>query len=539
MTLLHEVIERMGIRGIGDFLGNDLVDLLTALDHENANTENLSKLVINRFGAYELLVKNKESRKNVFQTLSKVEAKELCNSLVLEIDDEPWQPLMAMSSVSNHHEKKILAFFGHPDSTPPAESPVGPSSSEVVPNYPLFNHQIAASKELWDYLIEIPYPRAVLHMPTGSGKTRTAMNIICKFIRDNDDGVVVWLANGLELCSQAADEFEKAWGFLGNRPVKVHRRYGRYKGSFEEISDGLLVTSYGTLHSKVTSETDAVVALSGNTKLVLVDEAHQAIAPTYKEAIQLLSCNSSTAIFGLTATPGRDTVDTEKDVQLAEFFRYKKVNLHIPGYDSPVKYLQDEGYLAQVDYSHVQWDPNNFELSPEEEQNLQNGFDLTNAQLKRMGKDVQRNLLIFERLMKEIDNGRKIIFFACSVEHSELISGILAAHGIESASITQNTPPAVRDAAIDDFALAGSKTQVLCNYGILATGFDAPSADCAFISRSSNSVLLYNQMVGRVARGPKTKPPGTERCLVITVKDKIRGFNSIQEGFEHWEEIWD
>ncbi len=58
--------------------------------------------------------------------------------------------------------------------------------------------------------------RVLLHMPTGSGKTRTAMSISCDFIRNNIerrlDGLVVWFADTEELCEQAYDEFKRLGG---------------------------------------------------------------------------------------------------------------------------------------------------------------------------------------------------------------------------------------------------------------------------------------------------------------------------------------
>jgi superfamily II DNA or RNA helicase len=78
--------------------------------------------------------------------------------------------------------------------------------------------------------------------------------------------------------------------------------------------------------------------------------------------------------------------------------------------------------------------------------------------------------------------------------------------------------------------------QILTNFGVLTTGFDAPIADVAVIARPTRSVVLYTQMVGRVARGPKQG--GGEWCKVITIVDKIPGFRSLAEGFGHWEDIW-
>ena len=58
-------------------------------------------------------------------------------------------------------------------------------------------------------------------MPTGSGKTRTAINVMCSLLRQTTkDFVIVWLANKEELCDQAFEEFFKAWQILGIKQLK-------------------------------------------------------------------------------------------------------------------------------------------------------------------------------------------------------------------------------------------------------------------------------------------------------------------------------
>ena len=106
-------------------------------------------------------------------------------------------------------------------------------------NYALFAHQRTAAREISDALAEHPR-RVILHMPTGAGKTRTAMNVIADHLRSYEPTLVIWLANTEELCEQSAAEFEKAWSYLGNREVGVYRFWGNYeltllkKGHFAE-----------------------------------------------------------------------------------------------------------------------------------------------------------------------------------------------------------------------------------------------------------------------------------------------------------------
>ena len=47
-----------------------------------------------------------------------------------------------------------------------------------------------------------------------------------------------------------------------------------------------------------------------------------------------------------------------------------------------------------------------------------------------------------------------------------------------------------------------NKISILCNFGVLSTGFDAPKIDVVFISRPTMSIVLYSQMIGRGLREP-------------------------------------
>jgi len=61
--------------------------------------------------------------------------------------------------------------------------------------------------------------------------------------------------------------------------------------------------------------------------------------------------------------------------------------------------------------------------------------------------------------------------------------------------------------------------KILVNYGVLTTGFDAPSIEAVIIARPTTSVVLYSQMLGRGLRG--TKMGGTKDCTIIDVNDNI------------------
>ena len=79
--------------------------------------------------------------------------------------------------------------------------------------------------------------------------------------------------------------------------------------------------------------------------------------------------------------------------------------------------------------------------------------------------------------------------------------------------------------------------KILCNFGILTTGFDAPKTSAALIARPTMSLVLYSQMVGRALRGRLAG--GNNTAEIVTVIDEgIEQFNSIESAFSNWEDVW-
>lgn len=140
--------------------------------------------------------------------------------------------------------------------------------------------------------------------------------------------------------------------------------------------------------------------------------------------------------------------------------------------------------------------------------------------LNQVGSNFDRNSLILQGIKRMSDTGRKkILFFGCSVEHSRSIAITLKAmYGMKTSYVDSAMDLDSRISAIQEFR-AGN-TQVLCNFGVLTTGFDAPSVDCVFVGRPVRSALLYTQMIGRGMRG--TKNGGTEDLIIVDIDDNFQ-----------------
>ena len=133
---------------------------------------------------------------------------------------------------------------------------------------------------------------------------------------------------------------------------------------------------------------------------------------------------------------------------------------------------------------------------------------------------------------------KRILFFATTVHHAQAIATVLQARGTHAQSVTGTTPAPRRARIIEDFLDDEDIPKILCNYGVLTTGFDAPKTSAALIARPTKSLVLYSQMVGRAMRGPLAG--GNAHAEIVTVVDlELPGFSDMAEAFFNWEDVWE
>ena len=534
MSKQIEVLKRIGEHNLVEMIDPDLLNLMERLNLTTFNASSLAKLLIDLEGE-SCVADNREIRENVIKGLSKTEAVELCELLNVLDTDKPWRSLLNLNFRKGSKNYKLLL-----DWLDVQNSKLEKNNTEnkkklrtVTPGYPLFPHQIIAVNKSREVLFSSG--RLVLHMPTGAGKTRTAMNLISDFFRlsEDRDQLVIWLAHSEELCEQAVEEFEKAWSFLGNKDVDIIRHFGSFThGSINVSGPSFAVISLQSAYAmSLSADRDRdFFELSRKVGLTVMDEAHKATASTYQHVLELLAPLGPSKLMGLTATPGRSWLDADEDEKLATFFNRKKVSLEIEGFSNPVDFLRQEGYLAEQETIKISYEGTNKIL----ESDLVAG-DFTKEQLVAIGKDEARNLRILMSTEAEARNGGRIILFACSVAHAKLLTGLLVLRGFKAACVVGSTTSALREQYISDFR--DGSVQILINFGVLTTGFDAPKANVAIIARPTQSLVLYSQMVGRVIRGVKAN--GTASCRVLTVVDQHYGFKDLSESFDFWDDLWE
>lgn len=538
---IKTLLLRLGSEKLVKLIDNEIFKVLQLRNKKLSNQKNLIDVIL-LLNSEKKLLTEKISRDLLIDALKQSEV-EIIGKLFKINSQNIWKSLKDL----NFKNKKILELFlsifeikienkivikNEEDKTNP---------NQIEPLYSLFNHQINVLNKV-NEILNKTNKRVLLHMPTGAGKTRTAINLICDYLKKNKIGLVVWLAHTEELCQQASDEFNRAWGIIGNKKINSYKLFKDLRFDIEKINKGFVVLSLDYAYSLTKRAQNKFFNLARNTNFVVMDEAHMSVAKSYKQVLNIL-VNKDTNLVGLTATPGRAQILDDENKKLANFYYKQKATLEVEGYKNPVHFLQDKGYLAKVknekletsiDISRI------FSLKERkyEANRLKQGHDLSSAFIKKLSSNEKRINMIIEKAIAENKNPKnKIIIFAGSLDSANYINKILKMENINCAIVTGETNSIERRNSIEMFKDTASGLNIIINFGVLTTGFDAPKSNVAIIGRPTQSVTLYSQMIGRVMRGKKAG--GNEICKVVTVKDPIYGFRDMSESFEYWEELWD
>ncbi|WHY88588.1 DEAD/DEAH box helicase [Neobacillus novalis] len=544
MYKVKDIISRADEVTVEKILGKQLVLLVQKLDKQYVKTNELKKLIFH-INEERKFLDNKKFREILIDLLRVEEIKLLAETLgYLNSKGINEYVFLKNKKIISKSEDELI-FYNFFDVKVPQfknefELQVG-NQETIDPRYKLFPHQRRAVKELIEVLNKYPH-RVLLHMPTGSGKTRTTMDLLCSYLRDNEHTVVIWLASTDELCNQAYIEFKKAWSYLGNRRINISGLWGNTDNKeVYHLNDGFIVAGFQKLTQFLRTH-DGLKLLSklaSKISFIIVDEAHQSVAEKYQSVIEILfNSKHSTKLLGLSATPGRTWNDIEEDQKLADFYNSKKVTLSIENYNNPVEYLIDKEYIASVKYKNLIYSNINNQLDQSIFYNLNSKKDYSKEVLSILGQDSERNIQIIEQVINLSQIHKRIIVFAPSVESSEVIATILKIKGFLANSITSNTELEVRRTVIDKFRRDSDEISIICNYGVLTTGFDSPNISAAVIARPTLSLVLYSQMVGRAIRGKKAG--GNSVAEIVTVVDtELPGFRSVADSFYNWEDVWD
>lgn len=481
-----------------------------------------------------------------------------------------------LTKTKNEIKKNIIILFSLDENYFKEQSNTKTISSEcIIPYTPVPidepNSKDLISKEylsLHDYQKNIkdsiirglifsqPNAKLLVHMPTGSGKTKTAIEAIIDFIRVSirlaeDGGTIIWFAHSKELCEQAYNTFKALWRYKGDYPINIYKYFGDSDENelinCTQDKASIVFCGFQKFRSIYKSNYKQSVLFElkhffhTNTKLVIVDEAHISQANTYKEAIEFVNQMPNCRLMGLTATPGRSNF-IEGDNQnnnLADFFDNNIIKICDKDgsvLENPLKYLQERKILAKIIFEELDFNLDLKKMGYKSTQitNLSKKDDIGDDELDLIAIDPNRNAIIITKIKECFIENDSILVFACTKEHCIILHRLLKLEGIESAVILGDTNKSTRANDIDRFKKNDLK--VLINYGVLSTGFDAPNLNTLIMARPTKSIVLYSQIVGRALRGKNNGGNLTNK--IITIKDNMIGFPNPDFMFDYWRDFW-
>ncbi|WP_445400139.1 DEAD/DEAH box helicase [Zobellella sp. An-6] len=324
----------------------------------------------------------------------------------------------------------------------------------------------------------------LLVLPTGAGKSLVIAEL-ARLAR----GRVLVLAHVKELVEQN------------------HAKYRAYGVEADIFSAGLKrrESSRQVVFGSVQSVARNLGAFSGFS-LVVIDECHRVSDDDDSQYLQVVNHlrrdNPRLKVLGLTATPYRLGLGW-----IYQSHHHGMVRSRAPRFfthclfELPLRLMIKQGYLCPpqlVDAPVVHYDFSRL---------YEQGLFSEQALDRELARQPRVTPHIVAQIQDYAEPRQGVMIFAATVRHAAEVAGLLPPG--QTALITGETPGPERDAIIRRFK--ARELKFLVNVAVLTTGFDAPHVDLIAILRPTQSVALYQQIVGRGLR----LSPGKHDCLVL------------------------
>lgn len=328
---------------------------------------------------------------------------------------------------------------------------------------------------------------AVLVLPTGAGKSLVIAEL-ARLAR----GRVLVLAHVRELVEQNHAKYASFGLEAGIFSAGLNRK---------EVHQKVI---FGSIQSIARAEEDFFKDFS----LVVIDECHRVSITGETQYFQVISrlqtLNPELCILGLTATPYRLGLGwiynynavTHTQTTTEERFFKKCI------FDLTLKSMIQQGYLTRpvkIDSPVACYDFSSLKLQ---------GTSFQLSQIEAILKDQKRiTPLIIKNIIEMSKDREGVMIFTSSVNHAIEIMQSLPPY--IAALVVGDTESQEREEIIAAFK--AKRLKFLVNVSVLTTGFDAPHVDVIAILRPTESVSLYQQIIGRGLR----LSPGKEDCLIL------------------------
>jgi DNA repair protein RadD len=324
-------------------------------------------------------------------------------------------------------------------------------------------------------------------LPTGSGKSVVIANIASRL-----PGKTIVFQPSKEILEQNFSKF-LSYGY----------RAGIYSASAGlKYVDDITFATIGSVAKKQ--------HIFSQFKNIIIDECHLVNAQEgmYRAFIKSFD---KVKVLGLTATPYRLSAGFEG--AMLKFITRTSPRI----FNKVLYYVQNDvlfnsGHLSPLRY---------FSFDVIDRTMLQtndSGTDFTDASLRDYYRQINMPKITIEYGNRILTQRKSLLIFCSLIEEANQV-----AKGIPgSVVITGETEKRVREKILAQFKAGLIKCVI--NVGVLTTGFDYPELEAVLIARSTMSLALYYQIVGRVMRPHKNKDCG----WVIDLGGNIKFFGKIE-----------
>lgn len=365
-------------------------------------------------------------------------------------------------------------------------------------------YQEAAIRAVCDSFGERNRRKALLVMATGSGKTRTVIELCNVMLNAGWIKNILFLADRNSLVTQAKRNFVNLLPDLSCTNLCEER--GNYNAH-------CVFSTYQTMIRLIDDAKDeeGKVFSCGHFDLVICDEAHRSIYNKYKDIFTWFDA----PLVGLTATP-KDEIDKNT-------YSIFELESGVPTYGYELAQAVKDGYL--VDYQSVETSLKFIEqgivydeLSDEDKEIYEETFEDEDGVVPEAIGSSALNTWIFNKdtirkvlhiLMTDglkVGYGEKLgktIIFAKSHDHAEKIYEIFHEEyphlPNDYAKVIDNRIHYAQS-AIDEFSDPGKLPQIAISVDMLDTGIDVPEVLNLVFFKKVMSKAKFWQMIGRGTR---------------------------------------